>query len=259
MSLYYACLSEEHPRKLFNLLPLELTTDLFSDPVLTMWQERCTFCSEFQFRKLRFSGFPAEWKSPGQFISVMRDDGYVFDDKYFYCRKFLREMIQENYNPENLVIISEDRTQLLLNQLKPLANEKNLKLNFCSMADPDWLGYFRSKSVGTYEPNKNGIPEFKPVSMDSQCGILIFEISEKHHQASFLELCKELDTTNTTIIVVVPKIFNDLKIVVNLVQAGAVAVLRHNVGFFRKIIRVIDYSAPALLTEQFTIRHSRFS
>jgi hypothetical protein len=76
---YYAILSEELPRRLFNIMRLDLATNTFTDPVLTTWQDRCSFCSKFQFRRLRFSGFPAELESPAQVIRKMQDEGYISD------------------------------------------------------------------------------------------------------------------------------------------------------------------------------------
>jgi hypothetical protein len=247
MITYYTILSEEHPRRLFNIMRLDLATNTFSDPILTTWLGRCHSSAEFQFRKLGFSGFLPEWKPPGQVISEMQNEGYIYDRDYYYCRAFFREMVQSLREPENVAIISEGRAPRLLDQLKPFIAEKNLRPYFYSIADPEWITEFTERHIGTYPPDKCGIPEFQPAPTDSQCGIMVCEgdISMKRCRSSFLGLFRELDVINTTVIVIVPKFFKDLDSAVEMARAGAGAVLRNDNDLLTKLNLNIDFSAPA--------------
>jgi hypothetical protein len=244
MTTYYAVLLEECPRRIFNIVKLNLPTEKFKD--LIMWQDRCAECAEFQKRRLGFSGFPSGWKSLDSVIHDMEDNGYRFDREYYFCRKFSREMVYPRIPPENTILISEESTPQLLDQLKPLMNEKNLKPRFYSMVDPNWIINFGEKHIGIYSPDKNGIPEFMAAPMGSQCGIVIFEgdISIRRSLNSFLELCAELDPINSTIIAIVPEHFNNLDFAIEAVRGGATTILRKGVDLLNRLSRVIDYSAP---------------
>jgi hypothetical protein len=247
MTTYYAVLIEESPRRIFNIVKLHLSTERFNDPHLIMWQDRCAECAEFQKRKLIFSGFPSGWKSLNSVINDMWDKGYRYDREYYYCRKFYREMVQGKSMPENVAVISGDRIPRLLVQLKPLIAEKSFRPHFYTIADPEWITNFTARHAGTYEADKNGIPEFKPAPMESQYGIVMFEgdISKKNCRASFFDLCEKIDTVNTTVIVIVPGFFDELDSAVEVVRAGAVAILRKRADLLNCLGRVIDYSATA--------------
>jgi hypothetical protein len=244
---YYLILSEEHPRRLFNIVRLELSSGTFCDPQITKWQDRCAFCAEFQFRKLGISGFLAEWKSPENVIKKMQNDGYILDRSYYFCRKFYRKAIPESSDLEQIAIISEDWMPQLVDQLNSLLIETRLQPHCYSINDPNWLRNFTSKHVGIYEPDTNGIPEFKNVARDKRCGIVIFngDISERFYQKSFSDIYSELEVDNTTILVIVKESFNDIDSVVKAVRAGAVAVVRKGTNLLNDIRRVISYSAPA--------------